>query len=70
MPKSSIRVGQTAHYAVEFISWLQNFKYLIPLKEDSLTQSSSYEVVQNIRKTNLLGPSHAVFLMFSHFLWR
>lgn len=48
MPNSSIRVGQTVHHGTEGIPWLQNCKYLFPLKEDSLRQSSSCEVMQNI----------------------
>lgn len=61
MPNSSIRVGQTIHCGAEIISWLQDYKYLFPLTEDSLTQSSSQEVMQNIRKPNFPGPSHTVF---------
>lgn len=48
MPNSSIRAGQTVHYGADLIPWLQNCKYLFPLKEDSLTQSSSCEMMQNI----------------------
>lgn len=52
------------------ISWLQDCKYLFPLKEDSLTWSSftlhSREVMKNIRKTNLLDPS--AILYFKCFL--